>query len=493
MSTATATAVKSTSAQQGRAIFAVSESENAPMTSSVDRMNTVAASFSTASVNLNRQRRRVMAAALRGLAPLTLEEREEFAGRDGSGKSVEIREIEGSQDVGRRYSVCGCMRSIAFGKGSLTAIQKASGRVHMKGINRCGSVWTCAECAQIIEAHRGEEVKLLIERAREQGFRLFMITYTFPHTIHDSCKDSMNGLSDALRKCRQRRKYRNAQEMLGFVGLVRSTEVTHGSNGWHTHVHEIWVCNPESDSFVPGFAENSSTIKAEIYPQWKAAAVSVFGKARAPSYEHGLDVREVWSDTDYTNKLPDQAAAKAESGKKRWGGDAEMTKSVNKRGKSSSTIWELMDNLSLYRAAGNDDMALVIQGQLEDYARGTYRKRRMYWTPTRGEKLGLRDRFGLRAEQTDEEIVNDAGEPVEGQEPDQVEVSMDVEALPEIARRNGMPIWVYLERLQDTLEERNLLDVLKDDGWVLRRLADREDGVPRWYAGAGLRLVHNKS
>lgn len=502
MITAVTTEPNNASPDQGDSFDTIAANENGDFTSSVDRKSSVAA-FG-ASHNLNRSRRRVMASALKGLAPLTLEEREAFAGRDAAGKSIEARDLEGFSDPGRRYSVCGCMRHAAFGKSTYTAVQKASGRVHFKGINRCGSVWTCAECAQIIEAHRGEEVKMLTERAREKGYRLFMITYTFPHTINDTCKDSMTGLADALRKCRGRRGYRAVQAALGFVGLVRSTEVTHGSNGWHTHVHEIWVCESAEQSaenlfeYVDETGDiNVSKIKSRLYPEWKKAAVSVFGKLRAPSYEHGLDVREVWSDTDYTNKLPDHAAAKKEAGKKRWGSDAEMTKTVVKRGKGSMTIWELMDNLTYYEKSGNEDMALVIRLQLEDYARGTYRKRRMYWTPTRTRMdgtvaEGLRDLFGISQEKTDEEIVNEAGEVDPNAEPDVVEVSIDVNGLPLMAKKCGLPDWLYLELLQDRFDRLGVLEVLKIDGWKLHRLSDREDGVPRWFAGSGPRLVLSK-
>ncbi|MDT7531315.1 hypothetical protein OVY29_21900 [Sphingopyxis sp. SE2] len=426
--------------------------------------------------------RRAAAKVLKGNAPRTQEERDDADG------------------AGSWYPVCACTQSHHRNASSVTALQRASGAKTWAGIMTCGSVWLCATCAQKIEKVRGDEVCRLIETARARGMIVVMMTHTFPHKIADSCKDSMDGLSEALRKMRQRGGYQRFRKSLGFVGLVRSTEVTYGFNGWHPHVHELWVLDPVESSIAItdlGQTNLEELIACKVFPQWEAAARAIFGENRAPTRAHGLDVSLVWSANDYLAKCPDRVARLNEAGKTRWGADAEMTKTTAKKGRRGSrTFWDILpiaagEGPSFDEQKSAKQFALTVEHARHlvlDYARGTWRKRRMYWTPARTTKdgyvEGLRHRFDIGEELTDEQIA-DGELPMTGlQSKEELKKRDPVVAAVEFCIFSlaglGRP---YLADLLDRAAgSHSIIDIARGDGWQLERLADHPDGYRRFSA-----------
>lgn len=404
--------------------------------------------------------------------------------------------MEAGDDAGKWYPVTACSQCAHREATAITAMQRVSGAMAWAGLMRCGSVWLCGECAQKIESVRGDEIKRLIETARARGLVVVMLTHTFPHRIAHTCRESMDGLAEALRKMRQRGGYQRFRKSLGFVGLVRSTEVTHGRNGWHPHVHEIWILDPLEAAIAIDQLDSKALeqlIADKVFPQWEAAAVSVFGEDRAPSREHGIDVSHVWSANDYLAKCPARVEELAAAGKSRWAADAEMTKTTAKRGrKGSRTFWEILESA----ADGNErDLALV-----RDYARGTWRKRRMYWTPSRTKKdgtvvEGLRDRFDIGEELTDEQIAQgelpmtkeQMIEEREKADPIEATVDLDLFSLEAIGRDYVDALQERLapkppEKKGDPLRKVAMLDLLRRDGWTIEQLADHAAGYKRYAA-----------
>jgi len=427
--------------------------------------------------------RRAAAKVLKGQAPRTKEERD-----------------EADDHAGSWYPVTACCQSAHRNATSVTALQRKSGATTWSGIMRCGSVWLCGECAQKIEKVRGDEVCRLIETARARGMIVVMMTHTFPHQISDSCRESMDGLSAATRLMRQRGGYDRFRKTLGFIGLVRSTEVTWGANGWHPHIHELWVLDPMEASIMVDQLEQKALehlIIQKVFPQWEAACKATFGEDRAPTEEHGLDVSFVWSASDYLAKCRDRAAQLEADGKQRWGADAEMTKTTAKKGRRASrTFWDVLEiaaglGPSLEEQKAAKLFPLTVKHALHlvtDYARGTWRKRRMYWTPSRRTKNGfvegLRDRFDIGEELTDEQIAEGelpmTGEQskveLEKKDPIKVSVEFELQSLAALGRH-------YLGDLLDrAVHDKSILDVARGDGWQLERLGNHAEGYVRYSA-----------
>ncbi|WP_426692779.1 hypothetical protein ACMC5O_001962 [Sphingomonas sediminicola] len=419
----------------------------------------------------------------KGQAPRTDEERE-----------------EAGDDAGKWFPVVACGQCCHRQATTLVAMQRVSGSVVWKGVMRCGSVWLCGECAQKIERVRGDEVKRLIETARARGHLVVMITHTFPHTIAETCRESMDGLSGALRTMRQRGGYQRFRKSLGFQGLVRSTEITHGWNGWHPHNHELWILDPVLagvDSQNMDGPTLEKLIADKVFPQWEAAAKKVFGEDRAPDREHGIDVSIVWSANDYLAKCPDRAAQLEANGKNRWEASAEMTKSTAKMGrKKSRTFWDILEiadgsgpSPEEQKAAGLPILSVERARELVlDYGRGTWRKRRMYWTPGHKTKdgyvEGLRERFDIGEELTDEQIADgelpmtmaQAKIEVEKKDPISHVVEFDLFSLSVLGSGYMDDLFVR------AAHGRSILDVALEDGWILDRLGDHVEGYARYGA-----------
>src|SRR5690606_30887870 len=259
---------------------------------------------------------------------------------------------------------------------------------------------------------------------------------------------------------------------LGYVGQVKSIEVTRGwTSGWHFHAHAVFVFDGDGTKTTAkeDFAR-SLELKKALYPLWKGAA-HVAG-ARTPSFRHGLDVRAVWSGTDYLQKMPEQAVAKADAGKQRWGADAELSKAYMKEGrKNSRTAWELLDTAETNPA----DAELFAE-----YAAATWGRSQIEWSKG---KRDLRKIFLADAEEIDDErLVYEDPDWVFADEvdelPDLGEANLVVERVT-IASSDAWRARHYnfgsIDRACSALEDGDALsivEVLRAEGWVIEKQAD---------------------
>lgn len=437
-----------------------------------------------------------------------LRRRRQVAAKIMRGRSPRPQSEVKENSRGRWYpvSACGTVPAIA----GMTIEARASGRVDRIGIMRCGSVWTCPECAQIIAAARGNEIKRVIERARKSGCRIEMVTFTLPHDLSLPAEECMRRLKESLRKFSSDGTAARRLRELGFIGQVRSIEVTRGwTSGWHFHAHAILVFEAhdlETNCFVrPVTLVQTETYSAEtfevkvltideetlevkpcaspeedfaasrelkrvLFPVWKRAAEYV--GAGTPSFRHGLDVRAVWSATDYTAKMPEQAVAKSEAGKARWGADAELSKAYMKEGrKKSRTVWEILDTAETNPA----DAELFAE-----YAAATWGRSQIEWSKG---KRDLRKIFLADAEELDDERLV-------YEEPDWV-FADEVDELPDLGETNlvteritisSSDAWRArhynfgsIDRACAAVEKGDALflaDVLAAEGWIVEKTHD---------------------
>ena len=85
-----------------------------------------------------------------------------------------------------------------------------------------------------------------------------LLTFTFPHSINQSLEVNLKKLSQARQhfwRSAIAKKFRNA----GYIGRIDSFEITHGSNGWHPHVHAIVFSNQKT---------KASHFKDQLLKQW---------------------------------------------------------------------------------------------------------------------------------------------------------------------------------------------------------------------------------
>lgn len=137
--------------------------------------------------------------------------------------------------VGDAFRVSWCMKH----KISSVEVRYKERRAWYHGLMRCGSAWLCPVCAAKIAAGRVQELQRLIYALREQ-YVPYMLTYTASHDRSTPLADSLTGITNAYRKMRMRRDWRNLAAEYGLEKSVVVREVTWGpANGWHAHMHEI--------------------------------------------------------------------------------------------------------------------------------------------------------------------------------------------------------------------------------------------------------------
>jgi hypothetical protein len=157
------------------------------------------------------------------------------------------------------------------------------GTCHFRNVVRCASVHACPVCAAKIRQQRAVEIEALLDRHSDVGGGAELVTFTVPHHFGQPLAELLAALQVAWDALTKNRAGRQIKARYGFVGFVRALEVTHGPNGWHPHLHVLWLTER------PITVDERQALTVELYRAWKVAAVAV-GLA-APSRRHGVDVR----------------------------------------------------------------------------------------------------------------------------------------------------------------------------------------------------------
>jgi hypothetical protein len=268
-------------------------------------------------------------------------------------------------------------------------------------------VWVCPVCSAVIWAERSRDIGMAAALHIGQGGKVAMMTTTARHSLDDRLRGLvgyMRGGWDGIWRGRAGMRLR---EDLGLVGFIRVMEVTYGVNGWHPHFHTAL--------FLPGDATNESLNWAleDAFIRWSAGVVKAGGKV---PQRQAQDVRlfgsgDVGELAAYLSKQfvgPMLGASGSASGAERRAhlahaartGESlgrEMTQGARKRARKvygTSPVWVLLDDARILGDADALDL-------WHEYERATYRVKGVVWSQ------GLRARFHLGKERSDEEIVDD--------------------------------------------------------------------------------------
>lgn len=140
-----------------------------------------------------------------------------------------------------------------FGSGSAAICMRAgsegawydlgkSGGVHKRGVQRCGDIGKCPQCAPVIRTERARDIEAAVEAARRCGFEVWFLTVTLPHTVADDVGELLGRMGRMWRDGWGKGSGYLTKQAIGFEGQIRVMEVTHGENGWHPHIHALIFC-----------------------------------------------------------------------------------------------------------------------------------------------------------------------------------------------------------------------------------------------------------
>lgn len=240
-----------------------------------------------------------------------------------------------------------------------------------RGLITCSSVWLCPICSARISERRALDLHQAVKRAEALGWQVVLVTLTFAHRIDDRLRTTLARFGKAIGYAHSGRAWTDARKQFGWLGAVRSFEVTHGRNGWHPHAHELW--------FFPAGVDVDAW--AAVYRERWMRALDHSGLS---ANEHGFRCdRARGSIAQYVSKYGREP---------RWGPGRELAKSAHKRGRSDSlTPFQLL-SLSAEGVAG----ATVL---FREYGEAVKGRRQLQWSP------GLRAALSLGAEESDQDAL----------------------------------------------------------------------------------------
>jgi hypothetical protein len=195
-----------------------------------------------------------------------------------------------------------------------------------------------------------------------------MATFTVRHGIGDDARAMFAGIARAWSRMVAGRFAITMRETLGIVGYVRAIEATYGPNGWHPHIHAIFIVR-DLEACVRG--------RDIIADHWRKIVRRVLGPSFEPDDAHGVDLRpaDVGS---YIAKLGFEVAG---------------------AGKSASpghlTPWDIARKVA--ETNGADEKARDLWAE---WQRATFGRKQLTWS------RGARDVLG-RPEKTDAECASE--------------------------------------------------------------------------------------
>lgn len=283
--------------------------------------------------------------------------------------------------LGPEFRTSLCMRAKSFQRCPEIWRENEGGACHFKGLQTCGSVWSCPVCSAKVSEVRRAELRAASEQHRAHGGHLMMWTFTTPHSEADDLSWLVRSQTAALVKFWAHRSVKDLLAESGVIGKVRAFEVTHGrkrqvSNGWHPHFHYLIFIKAGAVIDLPSLEES-------LFDVWR----KVCKKAglKAPSSTHGLKVDNGQKAAEYVAKWGHE---------QQWGMHSEMTKSMIKTGKDKGET--PFDLLRAFFDDPTDKQAAALFREYSSVFRG---KRQLTWSP------GLKASFDLE-ELSDEDIAS---------------------------------------------------------------------------------------
>lgn len=283
---------------------------------------------------------------------------------------------KGFQYASKMHRTAGCH---FLSRGAVSVLKSTEyDRAFYAGLTTCGSVWSCPVCAAKIQERRRQEIIKAVEWAwdKKENPRLqpMMVTLTFPHRYWHKVEDLLNQQAVALQKLRAGKPWQKIKAEMGYQGMIRSLEITHGKNGWHPHTHELWFVDPN-------LSEKSA--RKLITDRWRSACkrAGLLDSGDTGFDEHAVHVKGWCKDSDYLAKQDDS---------RNWGVDREIAKGTVKKGKGTHPF----GLIQLFQDTGEEKY----RDAFLEYSMAIKGRRQIHWS------RGLKNEVGLN-DQSDEELA----------------------------------------------------------------------------------------
>jgi len=286
--------------------------------------------------------------------------------------------LEYLRGVSVRSAAATCMHSA----GSTVSIAAtAGGVVHVGGVKCCGSPWACPVCSPVIRERRAGEIDQGVAGHLAGGGSAYFVTSTMRHHAGTPLADSLKIVQRSWTQTMRSRSARGG----GYVGQIRSIEITHGKHGWHPHIHAVIL-----------FDEHTSDTAAMSYLRAMGTRWGDQVRKRGGSVgASGFDIRPVHEHGDGIGSY----LCKVQGG---WGIGLELARADVKQGRSTTSVKPFE---FLARAAAGEAFALTMWSY---YERATKGRNAIVWSRGLKARLGVvevDDTAAAEAELQDEPVV----------------------------------------------------------------------------------------
>jgi hypothetical protein len=256
-------------------------------------------------------------------------------------------------------------------------------RVGYAGLCTCGSPWADPVCGAKIWGERRVELGVLLSNALDEANGAAFGALTVRHHAGTPLVTVWDGLLACYRSLGKDLTVRRVRKALGVTGSVRLVEVTCGANGWHPHVHLLVVFDhlPTSDEV--------SELHASHVAAWLRAAARL--GLDAPS----VDAQELHPVTG-RDLAGDLSAYMGKSGQ--YTPSEAIAFEMTGQGRKSARSAKGRAPMDLIRAVVEDGDADALD-LWHEYERVSKGRRALTFS------RGLRERYRVGAERSDEEIA----------------------------------------------------------------------------------------
>ena len=150
-----------------------------------------------------------------------------------------------------RVGYCGT-RCINKDQQSVEVVQGEKGGIYYANMQRCGSVWFCPDCMYKIMKHRANDVYRQLNQYKDKGKTVLFVTFTLQHKQADRLDKLHTWLLSAFNYANKHRRWTESKKNVP-IQFLRSLEVLKGANGWHPHLHALFVGDKEIEVSIKTF------------------------------------------------------------------------------------------------------------------------------------------------------------------------------------------------------------------------------------------------
>jgi hypothetical protein len=221
------------------------------------------------------------------------------------------------------------------------------------------------------------EIDAALRHHLDGGGGALLVTLTLRHHRGDTLASRLVPVAESMRAVLHGNPWERRKVALGFVGVMKAVEITHGANGWHPHSHTLMLLER------PATEIERRDLDAWLFGRWSSVATrrGLGSVTRA----NGVDVREV----THAGGLSEYLTV-VEGG---WSPGLELARSDRKSSSPFALLRSVLDT-------GDSRTAALWR----EYEAATFGRRAVMWSP------GLRRRLlGHELEVADEELAASEG------------------------------------------------------------------------------------